>query len=132
MPILPDVKIRQLRVDLLSPPWLPPRPPLLTPRSMVIVSFSVVNVGRGLSKQIKPGVYVNAINPNPPLGQNTVVIQKSFPLPSLAPGTEHHFDVPFKGTELKRKGVKRFDVVADPKHLLPETDESNNTATIGA
>jgi len=130
MPILPDLKIRQLRVDLLSPPWLPPRPPGITPRT-VILSFSVVNVGRGASKPINPGVYVNAIRPNPPAGKNEIVIQKSFALPALGPGVEHHFDVPFNGRELLRKGVRRCEVMVDPKCLLPETDESNNTATIG-
>jgi len=119
MPARPDLKIRQLSIHQLTP-----RP------ISVVVSFTVVNIGRASSPQIDPGVYVNAINPTPPPGQNEIRIQKSFGLHPLAPAMGHHFDVAFTIRELQQKRIRRIDIIVDPKYRVPETNEFNNYASI--
>ena len=121
---LPDLKIRDLSVR----PWTPV-PPL---PGILILSFTVVNIGRTPSRALPPkvGVYVNAISYFPPPGQNQIQIQKGFGLPALPSEASQHFDVPFSIRELRAKRIRRFEVIADPKNLIPEGNEYNNYALI--
>jgi hypothetical protein len=123
----PDLKIRDLSIRPSLP--YPPVPPL---PGILLLSFTVVNIGRTPSHPIssKIGVYVNAISWYPPPGQNQIQIQKGFPLPALPPGVGKHFDVPFSVRELRAKRIRRFEVIADPKNLIPEGNEYNNFASI--
>ncbi len=123
MPLRPDLTIRDLRLH----PWLPPLPPLT---GFITVSFTIINVSRVFSPEIDPGVCVNAITFSPPPGQNEIQIQKSRKLHALRPLTGQHFDVLFSVRELVAKRIRRIEVIADPKRLLPEADEYNNYASI--
>jgi len=125
----PDLKIRDLTIH----PWRPgvPLPPI---SGSILVSFTVVNIGRIPSPPIPPkvGVYVNAISFSPPPGQNRIRIQKGYGLRALAPGAGQHFDVPFSVRELRTKRIRRIEVIADPKQLVPEGNEYNNFASISS
>jgi hypothetical protein len=119
-PLKPDLKIIQLSYHLPNPPT----------SDIVLLSFSVINVGRGVSPRTNPGVYVNAVNPTPPPGENEIRIQKTFPLPRLASRMSRHFDVEFSIQELRRKRIRRIDIIADPKNVTPESNEYNNFASV--
>jgi hypothetical protein len=128
MPVKPDLTITHFNIHPLIPPWLPPWPPTLP--GVILVTFTVVNIGSAPSKAINPGVYVNAIRFNPPPGQNEIQIQMSLKLPALAPHAGNNFSVAFRIQELKQKRIRRIEIVADPKNVIPETNEYNNYASI--
>ena len=97
--------------------------------SNLTLQLTVGNFAAGAAQGISPGVYVNAIDPTPPPGQNEIRIQKQLPVPQLASGATTNLSVTFPIATLNQKQVTRFDVILDPKNQIAETPEGNNTAS---
>jgi subtilase family serine protease len=98
-------------------------------RSNYLVQILVANIGRRSSKAIRPGVYVNAINPNPLSGQNVIQKQNIHNLPPLIPRTSCEIISTFRLSELRQKHVSRFEVKVDPKNLIKESNEVDNVVS---
>jgi dipeptidyl aminopeptidase/acylaminoacyl peptidase len=92
-----------------------------------IVEFKIQNIGTAQS--VATLVYIDAINPDPPAGQNKIMIQKQTNLAGLSPGEESDvFQITFDLSEIYAKDVREMSVTADPKESVSEAFETNNTA----
>jgi hypothetical protein len=90
------------------------------------VHFQIRNIGSEPSAACL--TYLDAINPSPSTGENEIRIQRSFDVPTLAPGMDLDFASEFAESTLDSALVSRFQVSADAKRQVEEAFETNNIA----
>ncbi len=91
------------------------------------VTFKIRNIGSAASTPSR--VYVNAINPDipEPGDVNQIRLQESFSITALGPDEETEEIVStFTQEEPNQLGIQYYDIIADPKNEVDETDETNN------
>jgi hypothetical protein len=86
--------------------------------------FVVRNIGYSRSREAL--LYVDAINPYPPQGENQIRIQDNFTIPPLLPGSEAVFSKIYDTEILSDFFIRYFDIFADSKAFVTERDEDNN------
>jgi subtilase family serine protease len=94
------------------------------------ITFRVRKLGFGITK--KTTVYVDAVDPSPPPGQNEIRIQVSVdlaPFFNLFPASRT-LSATFPEAELTAKAVSRFDLTVDAKNLVNESNENDNRVSV--
>jgi len=89
------------------------------------IFFKIRNIGNAASTDTD--VYINAINPNVPDFANEIRDQKSVLINALAQGEETtELQTNISSIDYQRKGIEYFEIIADPKNSVVETNERNN------
>ena len=92
------------------------------------IRFAIRNIGAAPSGETL--AYVNAIDSDPPAGQNKIRIQRSASVAPLAPGAATtSLEVTFDLAEMHAKEIDRITIIADPKQMVRESDEAHNIAS---
>lgn len=90
------------------------------------LKFTVKNIGKKPSRPTT--AYINAINPSPAPGKNEIRIQRSVNVPALNPGAiSGSLQTKFDIRQLRAERVSMIRIIVDPKNVVHEANESNNT-----
>jgi WD40 repeat protein len=115
---LPDLIVSYHSSEVHANGSLPPK---------YIVRFKVKNIGRAISNPTS--VYINAIDPFAASGTNEIKIQKTASIQPLGPNSSSGLiTITFDLAEITTDEVSKIEILVDPKNMVKESLETNNTA----
>jgi len=89
-----------------------------------VINIMIKNIGKANSGEAL--IYINAIDPTPPPGVNSIRIQVHETLPPLLKGEEYAFTINMDLAQIHAREVSYIEVLVDAKNYVKESDESNN------